>query len=195
MRSWFCLALSLSLAALAACGSSQRFALQGTAPPAREVTGLEGKRVAVVLQHPQVQTAYHATTDGTSFVVYGVDAFFGESIKAWVGPKLARLEFFMSPPANEFDAYVYPLIELDIDGLYEKTCHARHTVVVLDAAGREIARSSGEGAASFRAVTSAEPACRSAVAGAFSEPAWQAFAAIARLEPVRLQPDAAALTE
>ncbi|HEY3352768.1 MAG TPA: hypothetical protein VGQ83_05940 [Polyangia bacterium] len=163
MKSRIALLAVMTAIAAGAVGCTHVMQIGLATSPAR-VTRSAGKRVAVVFQEPGFKGRYESSTDGFTYVLEHAPGPFIAALQGALRGVVAEVAVFRGRPDRSFDAYIYPMLELQITTSFVvKTCTARYTLVVTDATGREIARRTEVGQHRFTAVVASGGACATAL--------------------------------
>jgi hypothetical protein len=155
------------VATLTAC--THAFNLTAHPSPALGLARSHDKHVAVVLLPRNVQPSYTSSTDGHTFVFNDVPSYYRAAFRSALASSVGDLQFFLTVPAEPFDAYIYPESRIETSGYLSHHCTVQFAVTVLDDTGRVLARERAQAVGTFVPVGLAGDACAQAMRQSFDE--------------------------
>lgn len=174
--------LALSGAALAGCGITHRYRLEGFDADRAALTQSAERRVVVVFAPPEFPEIQETGADGHTFVFEDLPSFYERALRSALRERVATVDVVRGAAPPGYDAYLYPSLELRASAdLFRKECAATYGLRVEDASHRVLARESSRGERSFVAIASADEACKIAMLSVFDQVTYPVLGAIDRL--------------
>ncbi len=152
-------------------GCAHKVQLKNFDVPQSSLRGIEGKRLAVILDPSQVQDEFTIKKDVHTFQFQEIQSGLKHAIQQHLDGKAAEVEFFQSAKnASQFDLYLYPTLTLET---YQKGlilgCLAKYRVEVKNAQQKYLASAKGEGDTTYFFAMATSKNCQKSLGMIFDE--------------------------